>query len=140
MTEVPHPRKYHCHSMLIGRLDNLFVPDAPARLDNCRHTSLRSGIHAIAEREEGVRSQHGSLDRQLRLLHSYPRRINPGHLSGADPDCLIFRGEYDGIGLHMLADPPGEIQGLVFCHGRPSFGHQSTIHGLDHPQVAPLDE
>ncbi len=65
MAKMPHPREDHGQIMLIGSLDHLLIPDGPSRLNHSRHAGLRSGIHAVSKREEGVRGHDTPFDRQL---------------------------------------------------------------------------
>src|SRR5665647_1597403 len=117
MPEMPHGREYHGDAMFIGSPDNLFIAHTAAGLDNICYTRFSSGINPITEREKSIRSKHRPANLEERLLNCNFRRINTGHLAGADTDRLITITENNGIRFDMLADPPGEIKRLVFRSG-----------------------
>ena len=68
MPEMPHAGEEHGDPVLIGGLDDLFVANAAAGLDDGGYARFGGGIDAVTEGEEGIRSQHRSPDRKQRLL------------------------------------------------------------------------
>ena len=68
VSEMPHGRKDHGNTMFVGRLDNLFVANTAACLDNGSHARFRSRINPVAEGKEGIRSEYGTMGRQQCFL------------------------------------------------------------------------
>ena len=82
--EVPHAGKHHRQAQPVRRRDHFRVLHRSARLNHRRRAVLRRFLHAIREREEGVRAHHRPGQRQHRLHGRDLHRIHAAHLPRAD--------------------------------------------------------
>src|SRR4051812_12899739 len=101
MPEVAHAGKDHRSAALVGRSDDFGVAHAAARLDHGACAGVEQHLHAIAEREKGVRSNHGILQGEsgrLRLHGGQARAVDAAHLPGADAERRAAAAEDDRIG------------------------------------------
>src|SRR5574337_1246962 len=113
MAEVPHPGQDHRHPVLVRRFDDLLVAHRASRMDRGRGAGLGHHVEPVPERKEGVRGTDGPLGLETGLArphHSDPRRVNAAHLPRAHADQLVSRRQDDGVGLHVLGDPPREAE------------------------------
>src|SRR5262245_2477156 len=99
--------QYHRHAVLVARRERLVVTLRSAGLDDRGDARRGRGVGSIAEREEGVRGEHGTVGTLTRLGDGDPNRIEPAHLPRADADELPAAGEHDRVRLDGLADTPG---------------------------------
>lgn len=88
MPKMPHARHDHRQILLIGSLDNLFVPDTATWLDNRRHARLGSHVKPISEREKSVRRHDAALEEQIGLHLGQSNGIDTTHLTSPDPNGL----------------------------------------------------
>src|SRR5438094_7803580 len=86
MAKVTPAGDDHGHAVLLGRGDDLLVPDGAAGLDHRGNAGLRSAVDAVPEREERVR-RHGRPACSLpRVASGDLHRGHPVHLPGPHPD------------------------------------------------------
>ena len=71
MPEMPHGGENHRDAMFISSLDNLFIADAAAGLNDGGYTGFGCGINAVTEREEGIGREYRSTGRKQCFLDSY---------------------------------------------------------------------
>src|SRR5579884_1433025 len=110
MSKVPYTRKNHCHTMLVGGLNDLRVANRSARLDNAFDSSFCSLVNTVAEGKERIGTEHRPLGCRVRFLNTQLDRIHPAHLTGADAYGSAAFGQNDGIRFHMLGHSPSEIE------------------------------
>src|SRR5207248_152426 len=67
------------------------------------------GVEAVAERVERVRPARAALGPARRLLGRNLARVDTALLAGADAHALAVGDEHDGVGLHVAAEPPGQL-------------------------------
>ncbi len=58
MSEMSHPRKHHREAVLVRGLDDFLIAHGAAGLDYRRDSRCSGSIDAVAEREEGIRSDN----------------------------------------------------------------------------------
>ncbi len=88
-----------------------------AGLDHRGHALVGGHIHAIAERKEGVRGHDRAAHGEAGILGldgADAAGIDAAHLAGAHADGGLVARKDDGVGLHELADAPGEGQVAQF--------------------------
>ena len=110
MLEMPDAGENHSHAVFVRSLDDLWILEGPARLDEGTDASLGSHIDAIPKWEKCVRGQDTALDGQPGFRDANLCGIYTAHLSGADAHGLTFAGINDRIRLDMLHDFPGRPQ------------------------------
>lgn len=54
MAKVAHGRKYHCHSVFIGRGNHFFIPHGTTGLDDTTDADPGGVIHAIPKRKKCI--------------------------------------------------------------------------------------
>ena len=91
VVEQPHPRKRHHDAILIGRLNDIVVPDAAAGLGDVLHAGLSRSLHVVAEGEEGVGAAGDAGE-------------------GRDPGALLLRRQ--GFRLHGEGLLPDAREGM----------------------------
>src|SRR5687768_8089657 len=102
MSELPLPRKYHRHTVLVRRGDHLSVAYGTSGLDDGRDTRFGGLVDAVAEGKERIRAQYRArchMIRGARLVDGEEGRVDTRHLSRADPDCRAVACKHDGVGL-----------------------------------------
>ena len=63
-------REDQSNTLLVGRLDDLFIPNGAARLYHRRHPGIGQHIEPVAEGKERVAGCHGTFRLVPCLLHS----------------------------------------------------------------------
>lgn len=95
--EVAHVGEDHRNAVLIGGLDDLFIADTAARLDDGGDTGFGGGFNAIAEGRKHPRPAQcpevGSSAFCTAILKESTRDIS----SRADTDGLVTVGENDRV-------------------------------------------
>src|SRR5512140_3410787 len=79
VAEVTVACEHHGQAMLVRRSDDFFVAHRSARLNHCLGARLCQHVHAVAEREEGIRRDHGIGQAQAGVL-----RLDAGDAGGVD--------------------------------------------------------
>ncbi len=78
MSKQPDPSKYHGDIVLVGHRDHLPIPHRAAGLHGGAYPGLRRLINAVAEREEGIRTQcRGRCDMTTVVALCTARRRHP---------------------------------------------------------------
>ena len=111
---------------------DLVVALRATRLDERRDARIERELRAVGEREEGVRGEHGALERVTelaRLLDRDAHGVDTAHLTGADAEGLPAAREHDRVRRDVLDDAPARTA------GRPTAPSDLAAHDL-HP-VAP---
>ena len=67
-------------------------------------------------------------------------RIDAAHLPGPDADDMRVVRQHDRVALHVLADQPGEVQGVALGLGRLALRDHLPLVRLVGPDVAGLHE
>src|SRR5580658_6880369 len=112
--EVPHAGEDHRHSEAVGSGDYFVVADRASVLDDGERSGFSGFFDAVGEREKGIGCNDASGKRRLRFHHRDFNGIDAAHLAGADADSGAVFCEDDGVGFDVLADFPGEAEGLHF--------------------------
>ena len=104
---------------------------------------LGSRVNTVAEREERVRSHHGTADLET-LVRCLDRRdlcrVDAAHLPGADADRHVILAEDDGIGLDVFDDGPGKQHVFDLPGRRRLLGHDLEVGFGNHAMVARLHQ
>jgi len=143
VTEMTHVREDHRHAMFVGGVDDFLIAHGATGLDHTGDSGSRSGINAIAEREECIGCHDGSLDFQTLVLGFDAGDfggVDAAHLASTDTDGhFVFRVD-NGIGLDELADFPAEQQVIEFLGGWLPFGDNLQLFAGDDATVAFLNQ
>src|SRR3989304_1350179 len=143
MPEMPHAGENLVHAMLVGRSDHFFILDRAARLDDRLGPRFCRRIDAVTKRIESIRGDYRSPKIEPVSLGAHDRdfcRIHPAHLPCPYAQDLVTRGKNNGVRLHMTANAPGKIQGLVLLLCRLAPGHDLTISDIDSSAVEILNQ
>ena len=65
MTEVAHAGKNHGYFLFIHRLDDFFITNGAAWLNDRRYPGTDCRVNAIAKREERIRRHHTAFNGQI---------------------------------------------------------------------------
>lgn len=76
MPEMPMSGEYERYALLVCRLNDLFIANRSARLDDGNNSGIGKYIEPIAEREECIAGRYGATRLLPRLLNSNTRRIH----------------------------------------------------------------
>ena len=115
MFEVPVTGKYHRNAVFVGRGDRFVVLYRASGLDYRRDAELCGFVDVVAEREERVGGECGTVYGQIKAFGTHcgdADGVDSVHLARADADCLEFVSDDDGVGFYVLADVPGEQHGF----------------------------
>src|SRR5438046_1585579 len=111
VAKVSTPGEDHSRSRPLYDRCNFGVPFGAARLDDRRHAARESLLRPVREREEGIRSEHRSLEvvtELLGLLEGQAHGVDAALLACADPDRLQVIRDHDRVRPDVLAHPPRE--------------------------------
>ena len=107
--------------MLIASLDNLFVTDGTAGLDNSLDAIACQRINVIAEREERIGCAYqafcGNTHAFARLMRTFAselRRVNTVRLTRAHANPSMILRNQNRIRLNALANLPGKEHFMQF--------------------------
>ena len=111
MFEVSVTGKDHRNAVFVGRFDRFIVLYRAARLDYRRDAELCGFVDVVAEREERVGGECGTVYGQIKAFGTHcgdADAVDAVHLARTDADRLVFVGDDDGVRFDVLADAPGE--------------------------------
>ena len=112
-------------------------------MDHGSGSGPRDHIQTVAERKEGVRSDHRSVRVEAKVLGSGDGklgRIHPAHLTGSNTNHPVFAGQNNSIGFYMLANPPGKVQRPILGEGRSAAGHHLAVLDPHAPKISLLQQ
>ena len=117
MPKVSHAGEDHGDAMFVGRGDDFVVLDRAAGLDDRFGAGVGRFVQAVAERIKSVGRHRRSFEIQAVGCGAHDGdfgRIDAAHLAGADAEDLIRRREHDRVRFDVAANPPGEVERLIF--------------------------
>jgi hypothetical protein len=125
MAKMAGTREHHGDVALVRSGNDLFIAHGATGLDGGSCPGLRRRDQAISKREEGVTTDHATLEREARLAR-FPdgnaTGIDTAHLARSDSKRAIFADVHDGVALEMFDDLPSKQHGALFRIGWGSFG------------------
>src|ERR671919_811690 len=143
--EVPGAGQDHGHAVLIGRLEDLLIPDRPTWVDHGPDAGRGGPVDAVPEREEGVRGHHRARSPGPGLAAGDVDRVHPAHLACPDPNGGPPRSQDDGVRPDASRHAPGQEQVVPLARfGLAAAGHRERLDRLVHGiellnQGAPFD-
>ncbi len=114
MPEMADSGEDHGNAKSVSRRDYLLVADRAAGLNDGGGPGGCYGFQSIGEGVEGVGGGDAVGLRQDRLHRAKLCRVDAAQLSGAHTEGLAVARVDNRVGFNLLADPPGEKQGLDF--------------------------
>src|SRR5215510_3518606 len=143
MPEMTHAGEHHGEPLLVGGGDHLVVPHAAAGLDDRFRARLGHRVHAVAEREESIRGDDRSAEREPRVLGldcRDARAVDAAHLAGADAERHAAAREDDRVRLDELRDAPGKQEIIELVRRRRAPRHDLELCGGDAADIRRLHE
>src|SRR5262249_5823860 len=114
----------------VGGLDHLVVTRAAARLYDDRRPGRDGLLEAVGEGEEGVAPERGAGERDAEALRPGTRGahgLDPRRLPAAEGERAVGGREGDGVGLDVLHDPPGEVEGAQLVASGRALRHHPRL-------------
>ena len=140
---MPDAGEDHGQAAVVGRLDDLLVPDGATGLDCAGGAGFGGGDQPIGKGKQGLARDDGSPEIEPGLA-CLPDRdalaVNAGHLPGAYPEGAFAAAVDDGIGLYVLADFPAEEHAGPLLRGGLAFGYDLEFAGIAQDLIPILQE
>src|SRR2546423_1012859 len=130
MAELTHAGEDHRDVVLVRGLDHFLIADRTTWLHDCRHSSLRRLLDAVAEREECIRSHHrtlGVVAGQSRLMNGEESGVHSRHLAGADSDRRSLPAKDNRVRLDASYRAPGKAEIPPFAFRWLSLGDDAPV-------------
>jgi hypothetical protein len=108
MAEVADSGEDHCHVVLVRGVDHILVADGASGLNDRRRAGFGDDFYSVGKWEEGVGCGDTALEGEYGFHGTDLGGIDAAHLACADADTLAVLGVENCVGLHVLADFPGE--------------------------------
>ena len=113
MFEMTDSRENHGNAIFIAGIDGFLVAHRAPGLHDGGNPLFGSNVHAVPEREKGIRSQHRALQVKLegvRFLHGMLQCVHAGGLSHAGSQQLLVLHQHYGVRFGMLHQLVGKKQ------------------------------
>src|SRR5688500_6650600 len=142
MFEMTNAGEGHRDAVLICGGNRLFILYRSAWLDDRGDAETCCFVDIIANREERIRSQGCSFQREsesFRTHRSDSNRIDAVHLSRAYPKSLVLVCKDDGIRFDVFAHAPSKKHCINLRFPRLAFGHEFQVTRLKPVRIRFLD-
>jgi len=142
VAEVAAAGHDHCRAGIADGLEHLAVSLRAAWLDDRRDPGLERDARTVREGEEGVRGEHGPLERVTELaglVHRDADGVDAARLPAADAERLPSASDHDRVGDDVLGDRPREEEVVPHRGARVAADDVHRIERIA-VRVAVLDE